>query len=61
MTDPGSTAPVPPDAPSSTLPDARPEAGGRRPLMALAWLWVGAPFAYGVYELLLKLRLLFTG
>ncbi|MCC5032126.1 hypothetical protein DMH02_002325 [Streptomyces sp. WAC 00631] len=57
MTDPGSTAP----APSNTPPDTRPEAGGRRPLMALAWLWVGAPFAYGVYELLLKMRQLFTG
>ncbi|MEU4885363.1 MULTISPECIES: MFS transporter small subunit [Streptomyces] len=53
MTNPDPTAP--------DLPGARPEAGGRRPLMALAWLWVGAPFAYGVYELLLKMRQLFTG
>ncbi|WP_449291472.1 MFS transporter small subunit [Nonomuraea marmarensis] len=28
-------------------------------LMALAWAWVGLPFAYGVYELFLKLAQLF--
>ncbi|MGA5132932.1 MFS transporter small subunit [Streptomyces olivoreticuli] len=33
----------------------------RKALFAFAWLWVGAPFAYGVYELTLKLRQLFTG
>jgi hypothetical protein len=33
----------------------------RTPLMILAWLWVGLPFAYGVYELLLKLSQLFSG
>lgn len=27
--------------------------------IALAWLWVGVPFAYGVYELLLKVTKLF--
>ncbi|MGK5728300.1 MFS transporter small subunit [Streptomyces sp. URMC 124] len=27
----------------------------------LSWLWVGAPFAYGVYELGSRLRQLFTG
>ncbi|MEU6344716.1 hypothetical protein ABZ883_27625 [Streptomyces sp. NPDC046977] len=37
------------------------ETPDRRPLMALAWLWVGAPFAYGVYELALKLKQLFGG
>ncbi|MGW2597735.1 MULTISPECIES: MFS transporter small subunit [Streptomyces] len=26
-----------------------------------SWLWVAAPFAYGVYELTLRLRQLFTG
>ncbi|MBQ0985369.1 hypothetical protein KBZ10_12740 [Streptomyces sp. F63] len=57
MTDQDPTAPARPD----TRPGARPEAGGRRPLMVLAWLWVGTPFAYGVYELLLKMRQLFTG
>ena len=27
--------------------------------IALAWLWVGIPFAWGVYELLLKVTKLF--
>jgi hypothetical protein len=31
------------------------------PLLVLAWLWVGLPFAYGVYELILKLSQLFSG
>ncbi|WP_181387128.1 hypothetical protein [Streptomyces sp. Act143] len=33
----------------------------RRPLIALAWLWVGVPLAYGVYELVQKATQLFTG
>lgn len=33
----------------------------RRPLIALAWLWVTAPLAYGVYELVRKATQLFTG
>jgi hypothetical protein len=33
----------------------------RRTLMVLAWAWVGAPFAYGVYELVSKVTQLFTG
>ncbi|MGR6922023.1 MFS transporter small subunit [[Actinomadura] parvosata] len=33
----------------------------RTGLMALAWIWVGVPFAYGVYELFLKLTQLFSG
>lgn len=33
----------------------------RAPLMALAWTWVGAPFAYGIYELVQKLTQLFAG
>ncbi|MFH0180925.1 hypothetical protein ACIA6D_23885 [Streptomyces cacaoi] len=32
----------------------------RRPLIALAWLWVGAPLAYGLYELVQKATQLFT-
>ncbi len=28
-------------------------------LMTLAWLWVGLPFLYGVYELVQKLAQLF--
>jgi hypothetical protein len=31
----------------------------RQALMVVAWVWVGAPFAYGVYQLALKVRLLF--
>jgi hypothetical protein len=41
-----------------------PSAGGgpaRRGLIAFAWLWVGAPLAYGVYELVQKATQLFTG
>ncbi|SEF88234.1 hypothetical protein SAMN05444920_101919 [Nonomuraea solani] len=30
-------------------------------LMVLAWGWVGVPFAYGVYQLFLKLAQLFSG
>ncbi|WP_417851931.1 MULTISPECIES: MFS transporter small subunit [Streptomyces] len=33
----------------------------RRPLIVFAWLWVGAPLGYGVYELVLKAKQLFTG
>ncbi|MGW3204432.1 MFS transporter small subunit [Streptomyces sp. NPDC001135] len=32
----------------------------RRGLITLAWLWVGAPLAYGVYELVHKATQLFT-
>jgi hypothetical protein len=35
------------------------EPRNRAPLMALAWLWVLAPFGYGVYELLVKIPALF--
>jgi hypothetical protein len=31
----------------------------RTPLLVLAWAWVGVPFAYGVYELIIKLSKLF--
>ncbi|MFD4625832.1 hypothetical protein [Streptomyces sp. NPDC058475] len=33
----------------------------RRGLIAVAWLWVGAPLCYGLYELVLKAKQLFTG
>jgi hypothetical protein len=33
----------------------------RRLLIAFAWLWVGAPLAYGLYELVQKATQLFTG
>ena len=32
-----------------------------RALMVVAWAWVGIPFAYGVYELILKVTQLFKG
>ena len=28
-------------------------------VMAVAWLWVGVPFAWGIYELVLKAKNLF--
>jgi hypothetical protein len=31
-----------------------------RVYIALAWLWAGIPFAYGLYELLIKVTQLFT-
>ncbi len=33
----------------------------RRPLLVVAWLWVGLPFAYGVFELGRQLVPLFGG
>ena len=35
--------------------------GGQQALIVLAWAWVTVPFCYGIYELVLKLRQLFTG
>jgi len=31
----------------------------RKPLILVSWLWVGGPFAYGVYQLVLKVAKLF--
>ncbi|KAF4405642.1 MULTISPECIES: hypothetical protein [Streptomyces] len=42
-------------------PAADGPARGRGVLMACCWLWVGLPFGYGLYELGLKLKQLFTG
>lgn len=33
----------------------------RSALMVVAWLWVGIPFAYGVYELILNVIKIFKG
>lgn len=33
----------------------------RTGIMTFAWLWVGAPFAYGVYALVTDVIPLFTG
>ena len=45
-----------PPADSTTTRDSN-----RTGLIAVAWLWVGIPLAYGVYELVLKAKQLFTG
>ena len=34
---------------------------GIRVVTVLAWLWVGLPFLYGVYALVIKLPALFGG
>ncbi|GAB2896164.1 hypothetical protein GCM10027074_74600 [Streptomyces deserti] len=44
----GDSSPSPPDP-------------SRRGLIAFAWLWVGAPLAYGLSELVRKATQLFTG
>ena len=31
----------------------------RSALMVVAWLWVGLPFAYGLYQLIIKVVQLF--
>ncbi|GAA3242251.1 hypothetical protein GCM10017691_46180 [Pseudonocardia petroleophila] len=40
-------------------------AGSRTPLfyvlIVLAWLWVAVPFAYGLFQLLVKIPALFAG
>ncbi|MFC0113358.1 MFS transporter small subunit [Kibdelosporangium aridum] len=33
----------------------------RTPLTIMAWLWVGIPLLYGLYELIIKVAQLFTG
>ncbi|MGA4845534.1 MFS transporter small subunit [Streptomyces sp. G5(2025)] len=33
----------------------------RRPLTVFAWLWVGLPLGYGLYELVHKVTQLFRG
>ncbi|MER8224237.1 hypothetical protein ABTZ58_27340 [Streptomyces sp. NPDC094143] len=38
-----------------------PPSPGRRWLIALAWVWVGGPLVYGLYELVRKATQLFTG
>jgi len=44
--------------PGSGTPQAAPS---RRGLIAFSWAWVGAPLAYGLYELVRKATQLFTG
>ncbi|GHI03029.1 MFS transporter small subunit [Streptomyces cellostaticus] len=54
---------MPSDSSPPSLPRSRPRPTGGTPagLIVLAWLWVAAPLAYGVYELVQKARQLFTG
>jgi hypothetical protein len=33
----------------------------RTTLMVIAWAWVGIPFAYGVYQLILNVVKIFKG
>ncbi|MEV3860913.1 hypothetical protein AB0J38_42215 [Streptomyces sp. NPDC050095] len=46
---------------TSTPPTTVSSPPRRRGLIAVAWLWVGAPLAYGLYELVQKATQLFTG
>ncbi|MGW1882511.1 MFS transporter small subunit [Streptomyces sp. NPDC001970] len=43
---------------SNDSPQSPPD---RRGLIAFAWLWVGVPLTYGLYELVRKATQLFTG
>ncbi|MEU6770686.1 hypothetical protein [Streptomyces sp. NPDC046759] len=54
---------MPNDSSPPDLPHPRLRSSGGTPvwLIALAWVWVGAPFAYGVYELARKATQLFGG
>ncbi|MEU4171700.1 hypothetical protein AB0F46_33070 [Streptomyces sp. NPDC026665] len=47
-----------PSPPDDTAVPGPPD---RRALTAFAWLWVGAPLCYGVYELVQKATQLFSG
>ncbi|MFF3445649.1 hypothetical protein ACFYXJ_00750 [Streptomyces sp. NPDC002667] len=49
------SSPSPPDGGTAPGPS------DRRALTVLAWLWVGAPLCYGVYELVQKATQLFSG
>lgn len=50
-----------PGTPPAGAPQAAAPGSPPASLFALAWLWVGVPMAYGLYELLLKAVQLFTG
>ncbi|MGW0825822.1 MFS transporter small subunit [Streptomyces sp. NPDC002845] len=41
--------------------DSSPKTPDRRALIAFAWVWVGVPLGYGLYELVRKATQLFTG
>lgn len=46
---------------SSTASGGNPPAGSSSAVLALAWLVVGVPLAYGIFQTLLKAAKLFTG
>ncbi|MEU5703040.1 MFS transporter small subunit [Streptomyces aurantiacus] len=56
---PPDSSPLPSSPPESGLPAGGPS--DRRGLIVLSWAWVGAPLAYGLYELVRKATQLFTG
>lgn len=37
------------------------QGAAKAPVVIVSWLWVGLPFAWGVYELVLKAKNLFSG
>jgi len=41
--------------------DTAPASGGRVAITVVAWLWVLIPFAYGLYQLIIKIPGLFGG
>jgi hypothetical protein len=41
--------------------ETAPAPGGRIAITAVAWLWVLIPFAYGLYQLVIKIPALFGG
>ncbi|MBY6366440.1 MFS transporter small subunit [Rhodococcoides corynebacterioides] len=45
----------------STDRQASPPSAVATPVIVLSWLWVGVPFAWGLYELILKAKNLFGG
>ena len=46
---------------SETSQEIRPSGAGLRVLTAFAWIWVGVPFAYGLYQLIAKIPALCAG
>ncbi|MEW2134540.1 hypothetical protein [Streptomyces sp. NPDC005435] len=54
----GESSPRDPES-GPRAPEGRPR--DLRGLIAFSWLWVSAPLAYGVYELVRKATQLFTG
>lgn len=49
---------APSEGPGAAAPSSAPPR--RTPLAVVAWLWVGLPLVYGLYELVSKATQLFT-